>query len=73
MFIIIFCCCKKEKKKKKKIHSTSIVKRGQVYNCLNKLLKKGLSKINGHVRFKSATAKKLFCNSEKQIKMIMII
>lgn len=44
MFIIIFCCCKKEKKKKKKIHSTSIVKRGQVYNCLNKLLKKDYQK-----------------------------
>lgn len=72
MFIIIFCCCKK-KKIIIKIHSTFIVKRGQVYNCLDKLLKKGLSKINGHVRFKSATAKKLFCNSEKQIKMIMII
>lgn len=42
MFIIIFCCCKK--KKEKKIHSTFIVKRGQVYNCLNKLLKKDYQK-----------------------------
>lgn len=31
-------------KKKKKIHSTFIVKRGQVYNCLNKLLKKDYQK-----------------------------
>lgn len=30
--------------KKKKIHSTFIVKRGQVYNCLNKLLKKDYQK-----------------------------
>lgn len=32
------------KKIKKKIYSTFIVKRGQVYNCLNKLLKKDYQK-----------------------------
>lgn len=35
---------KLQKKKKKKIHSTFVVKRGQVYNCLNKLLKKNYQK-----------------------------
>lgn len=33
-----------KKKKVIKIHSTFIVKRGQVYNCLNKLLKKDYQK-----------------------------